>query len=63
MIALALALRAACGFRLMRKRPEFSVTLEPSTPMNEDRLSTSASARIASRDLLLQCAIFSNEIA
>ncbi len=37
--------RAAC--RLMRKRPAFSVVLLPSTPMNEDRLTTSGSFRIA----------------
>ena len=43
MISLALALRSAWGFRLMRKRPELKVTFEPSTPMNELRLSTSGS--------------------
>ena len=43
MTSLALDLRLSCGFRLMSKRPELSVTLEPSTPMNDDRLTTSAS--------------------
>ena len=31
-------LRSARGFRLIRKRPLFSVTLLPSTPMNDERL-------------------------
>ncbi len=53
MISLAVAVRFACGLRLMRKRPEFSVTFEPSTPMNEDRLSTSGSVRITFRERLL----------
>ena len=37
----------------MRKRPELSVMLEPSTPMNDDRLSTSGSCRIDIGQLLL----------
>ena len=45
-------------------RPELSVTFEPSTPMNEDRLSTSGSVRIALASVLLHGrAILSNEIA
>ena len=63
MISLAVALRFACGLRLMRKRPELSVTFEPSTPMNEDRLSTSGSARITFASACWWSAIWSNEIA
>ena len=35
MISLAVAWRASCGFRLIRKRPLLSVVFAPSTPMNE----------------------------
>ena len=42
------AVRSSFGFRLIRIRPAFSVVLVPSTPMNEDRLSTAGSFRIAS---------------
>ena len=44
---MALRLRSSLGFRLIRKRPLFSVMLLPSTPMNELRLTTSGSLRIA----------------
>ena len=63
MISLALDLRASCGLRLMRMRPEFSVTFEPSTPMKDERLSTSTSVRIAFARSCCRRAIFSNEIA
>ena len=48
MISLAVALRWSCGLRLISSRPELSVMLEPSTPMKEDRLTTSGSFRMAS---------------
>ena len=42
----ALRSRWFSGFRLIEKRPLFSVVLVPSAPMNEVRLSTAGSARI-----------------
>jgi hypothetical protein len=36
-------LRTSSGFRLIWMRPEFSVVLVPSTPMNEEMLSTAGS--------------------
>ena len=39
-------LRAASGFKLIWIRPLFRVVFVPSTPMNEERLSTAGSARI-----------------
>ena len=44
--SVALILRTSSGFRLIRMRPLLSVVLVPSTPMNEDRLSTAGSCRI-----------------
>ena len=37
---LRVTLRSSRGFRLISMRPVFSVGLVPSTPMNDDRLST-----------------------
>ena len=57
MISLALALRAACGFRLMRKRPLFKVEFVPSTPMNELKDWTSGSLSIAAASACWRSAI------
>ncbi len=43
----AVAVRSLRGFRLIRNRPLFSVTLLPSTPMKDDRLVTAGSSRMA----------------
>ena len=45
--------RSSFGFKLMRKRPLLSVVLMPSTPMNDDRPTTSGSFRMASARALL----------
>src|SRR6266851_5187260 len=42
----ALILRWASGLRLIWMRPLFSVVLVPSTPINEERLSTASSFRM-----------------
>ena len=47
MTSLAGCERSLTGFRLISMRPLLSVMLVPSTPMNEDRLTTSGSLRIA----------------
>jgi len=44
--SLALILRSLSGLRLIRIRPLLSVLLMPSTPMNDERLSTAGSSRI-----------------
>ena len=62
MTSLALTPRRASGFRLMRIRPLLSVTLVPSTPMNEDRLSTAGSCRITAASACCRAAIAGNEI-
>ncbi|KAG1432961.1 hypothetical protein G6F57_022542 [Rhizopus arrhizus] len=46
------ALRSAQGFRLISRRPVFSVVFMPSIPMNDDRLCTSGSAN---RDCATAC--------
>ena len=46
MIAVMPDLRSSYGLRLIRIRPLLSVVLVPSTPMNDDRLSTSGSFRM-----------------
>ena len=48
MIAGARSRRSLWGRRLISIRPLLSVVLAPSTPMNEDRLTTAGSARIRS---------------
>ncbi len=62
MTSVALPLRCASGFRLMRKRPLFSVGLLPSTPMNDDRLSTAGSCRITFASACWRSAIAAKEI-
>ena len=47
MISLTVLLRWSRGLRLIRKRPLLSVTLLPSTPMNDERLTTSGSLSTA----------------
>ena len=47
MISPACAVRSLRGFRLINRRPLLSVMLLPSVPMNEDRLTTSGSFRMA----------------
>ncbi len=61
-MASALALRFSLSFRLIRKRPELSVVLVPSTPMKEDRLSTSGSLSTASAKATCLSAMAENEI-
>ena len=46
MISARVASRSPCGLRLISMRPLLSVELAPSTPMNDDRLSTAGSSRI-----------------
>src|SRR5262249_39405098 len=48
--------------RLIRMRPLFNVVLEPSTPMNEDRLSTAGSSSIARASARCRSAIAENEM-
>jgi len=62
MTSLALTPRRASGFRLMRIRPLLTVTFVPSTPMNEDRLSTAGSFRISEASACCSAAIAGNEI-
>ena len=45
-VACASASRSSSGFRLIWMRPLFSVVFVPSTPMNDERLSTAGSCRI-----------------
>ena len=54
--------RVSCGLRLIRKRPLLSVVLVPSTPMKEDRLSTSGSLRMTAASACWRSAIAANEI-
>ncbi len=42
----ALSLRSSRGFRLIWMRPLFRVVLVPSTPMKDERLTTSGSCRM-----------------
>ena len=46
----------------MRIRPLLTVTLVPSTPMNEERLSTAGSFRITAASACCRAAIAGNEI-
>ena len=62
MTSLALTPRRASGLRLMRIRPLLTETLVPSTPMNEDRLSTAGSFRITAARACCRAAIAGNEI-
>jgi len=62
MTSVALTPRWASGFRLMRIRPLLTVTLVPSTPMNDDRLSTAGSFRITAARACCRAAIAGNEI-
>src|ERR1700675_1350189 len=48
MTSVTLPVRSLLGFKLIRKRPLFNVVLVPSTPMKEDRLTTSGSLRTMS---------------
>ena len=57
MISLAVAWRAACGLRLMSRRPLFNVELVPSTPMKELNDATSGSVRIAAASACCRSAI------
>ena len=62
MISVAEARRADRGLRFTSIRPELSVVLEPSTPMNDARLSTSGSFRIASARAVCRRAIAPYEV-
>src|SRR5439155_1108063 len=61
MTSTALASRFPSGFRLISMRPLLSVTLVPSTPMNDDRLSTAGSARMTSASACCRSAISAND--
>ena len=61
-LARASALRSSCGFRLIRKRPLLRVEFVPSTPMNELRLATSGSLRIAAASACWRSAIAGYEM-
>ena len=50
---MALIFRSSSGFRLIRMRPLLSVVLVPSTPMNDDKLSTAGSFKITCGERLL----------
>ncbi len=54
-------LRAASGFRLISMRPLFSVTLLPSTPMNDDRLATAGSCSTTLASACWRSAIAGND--
>ena len=57
------ALRTSNGFRLIRNRPLFKVGLVPSTPMNEDRLSTAGSCRMISAKAFCRSAMAGKEMS
>ena len=61
MMSLAEVRRSSRGFRLIRKRPVLSVVLVPSTPMNDDRLTTSGSFRMAAASACWRSAIAAKE--
>ncbi len=63
MTSLADASRRAIGFRLMSTRPLFIVVLVPSTPMNDDRLSTAGSRRMMCASCSCSRAISGNDTA
>jgi hypothetical protein len=44
--SLAVSVRTSSDFRLIKMRPLFIVTLVPSIPINEERLSTAGSLRM-----------------
>ena len=54
--------RSASGFRSISMRPVFSVGFAPSTPMNEVRLCTAGSCRIARASSRWRSAIAAKEI-
>ena len=58
----AVRCRFASGVRLMRMRPLLGVALVPSTPMNDDRLSTAGSLRITVARACWRAAIPANEM-
>ena len=61
MIVVASSLRSSNGLRLMRMRPLLSVVLMPSTPMNEERLSTAGSWRMTSARACCRAAMAAKE--
>ena len=61
MMSLALRLRSLRGLRLISKRPLLSVVLVPSTPIKDDRLTTSGSFRMASASACWRSAIAAKE--
>ncbi len=61
MMSLAVALRSSRGFRLISRRPALSVALVPSTPMKDDRLTTSGSFRMAAAKACCRSAIAAND--
>ncbi|MNV60797.1 hypothetical protein D3C71_1532720 [compost metagenome] len=56
------ALRSPQGFRLISKRPVFSVVFMPSMPMKDDRLCTSGSASRLSATACWRRDMASNEV-
>ncbi len=61
MTSLAVAARSSRGLRLIRKRPVLSVGFVPSTPMNDERLTTSGSFRIRAARACCSSAMRANE--
>ena len=61
MTSLASILRSSSGFRLIWIRPLLTVVFVPSTPMNDDRLSTAGSSRISLTSACWRSAMASNE--
>ena len=62
MTSLALSRRSSSGFRLIWMRPLLIVVFVPSTPMNDDRLSTAGSFRMMSASACWRSAMAANEI-
>ncbi len=56
------SLRSSRAFRLIWMRPLFGVVLVPSTPMNDDRLSTSLSLRMAAASACCRSDMAANEM-
>jgi hypothetical protein len=58
----AVAARWSWGFKLIKNRPLFRVGLLPSTPINEDRLSTSGSFKIPLAKAVCRSAMAAKEM-
>ena len=63
MISVAVSLRSSRGLSVISIRPLLSAEFTPSTPMNEERLATSGSLRIASASACCRRAISLKEMS